>query len=171
MSTPFLAPIAIAELRALPDGKQWQVDQPIGEFESLTPVRGHLHVIHQGTALEVSGVAEAIVTLSCARCLQDYNHALRAEVKELVEFRSPSPTAATLDAPLGEDLDDRLDPWGSFDPERWLFEQLSLQLPLVNRCGEDCPGPACWGSAPTTVDPRWTALAVLRHPGDLPSQA
>ena len=40
-----------------------------------------------------------------------------------------------------EVLDDRLDPRGAFDPERWLFEQLSLQLPVVNRCGADCPGP------------------------------
>ena len=42
---------------------------------------------------------------------------------------------------LIEALDDRLDPRGDFDPERWLFEQLSLQLPVVNRCGADCPGP------------------------------
>lgn len=42
---------------------------------------------------------------------------------------------------LIEALDDRLDPRGAFDPERWLFEQLSLQLPVVNRCGADCPGP------------------------------
>jgi len=42
---------------------------------------------------------------------------------------------------LIEVLDDRLDPRGAFDPERWLFEQLSLQLPVVNRCGADCPGP------------------------------
>ena len=42
---------------------------------------------------------------------------------------------------LIEVLDDRLDPRGDFDPERWLFEQLSLQLPVVNRCGADCPGP------------------------------
>ena len=49
----------------------------------------------------------------------------------------------------------------SFDPERWLFEQLSLQLPLVNRCGADCPGPARWSSDPAAGDPRWAALARL----------
>ena len=42
---------------------------------------------------------------------------------------------------LIEALDDRLNPRGDFDPERWLFEQLSLQLPVVNRCGAECPGP------------------------------
>lgn len=152
----------LAELRALSEGKQWLVDQCIADLESLTPVRGHLRVIHHGTALEVTAEAEAIVTLCCARCLQQFNHVLRADVQELIECRGgpPSPTEI-FPAPLGEDLDDRLDPAGSFDPERWLFEQLSLQLPLVNRCGADCPGPACWGSAPSVVDPRWAALQAL----------
>lgn len=166
-----LAPIALAELRAQAAGKHWQVDQPISDLESLTPVRGHLLAVHHGTALEVSGLAEAIVTLSCARCLQKYNHALRAEVQELIEFRGTAPGSEAIPSPLGEDLDDRLDPGGFFDPERWLFEQLSLQLPLVNRCGEDCPGPACWGSASSQVDPRWAALAAFRPPAEFPSQA
>jgi uncharacterized protein len=157
-----LSPVSLAELRALSEGKQWLVDQPIADLESLTPVRGHLRVIHHGTALEVTGEAEAIVTLCCARCLQQFNHVLRTDVQELIECGG-GPASATdpLLAPLGEDLDDRLDPSGSFDPERWLFEQLSLQLPLVNRCGADCPGPACWGSAPSVGDPRWAALQAL----------
>ncbi|MFO8238333.1 MAG: DUF177 domain-containing protein, partial [Prochlorococcaceae cyanobacterium] len=49
------------------------------------------------------------------------------------------------------------------DPGHWTFEQLSLQLPLVNRCGPDCPGPASWGSVATAGDPRWSALAALRQ--------
>lgn len=160
-----LGPVSLAELRALPEGMQWLVDQPIAELESLTPVRGHVEAIHHGSALEVRGEAEAIVTLSCARCLQQFNHALRAEVQELIEFRgSPSCPADGLVFPEGEDLDDRLDPAGCFDPERWLFEQLSLQLPLVNRCGQDCPGPVCWATAPSIADPRWAALQALCPP-------
>ena len=115
-------------------------------------------------------MAEAIVTLTCARCLQQYNHALRAEVQELIEFRTPSPSPEPFSSLLGEDLDDRLDPGGFFDPERWLFEQLSLQLPLVNRCGDDCPGPACWGGVSSPADPRWAALAAFRPPAESPSQ-
>jgi len=152
-----LTPVSLAELRALPEGKEWLVEQRIAELESLTPVRGQVLAIHHGNALEVRGEAQTIVTLCCARCLQQYNHGLRAEVQELIEFRGGSGLQ-------GEDLDDRLDPMGQFDPERWLFEQLSLQLPLVNRCGSDCPGPARWGTAPTTADPRWEALKALSQP-------
>ena len=163
--SPQLRPVPLAELRTLPAGKVWEVDQPIAGLESLTPVRGQVEAVHHGTALEVSGEAETIITLCCARCLKHYNQGLRAEVRELIEFRSALPSAdADPLAPLGDDLDDRLDPAGSFDPERWLFEQLSLQLPLVNRCGKECPGPASWGSGASVADPRWEALKALSQP-------
>ncbi|MFM9047426.1 MAG: YceD family protein [Cyanobium sp.] len=167
--TPLLRPVPLAELRTLPVGKVWEVDQPIAGLESLTPVRGHVLAVHHGTALEVSGEAETIVTLCCARCLQHYNQGLRAEVRELIEFRGGpthggSGAADGLEGTLGDDLDDRLDPYGSFDPERWVFEQLSLQLPLVNRCGKECPGPASWGGGASTADPRWEALKALSQP-------
>lgn len=167
--SPPLRPVPLAELRTLPLGKQWEVDQTIAGLESLTPVRGQVSALHHGTVLEVSGEAETIVTLCCARCLQHYNQGLRAEVRELIEFRGVpthgvSGSADGLVGPLADDLDDRLDPCGSFDPERWVFEQLSLQLPLVNRCGKDCPGPASWGGGASTADPRWEALKALSEP-------
>ena len=162
MIPPRLKPIAIPELRALADGKRWQVDQPIADLDTLTPVRGDLAVVHQGSALEASAEVETILTLCCARCLQPFNHILRADVREMIAFRGDPAPAEGLIHSAGEDLDDRLDPQGRFDPERWLFEQLSLRLPLVNRCGDHCPGPPCWSSAPTTGDPRWAALQALR---------
>lgn len=170
-----LRPLPLAELRLLERGRSWQVAQRIEGLESLTPVQGSIQAVHHGTALELTAEAETIVTLCCDRCLQHFNHALRAEVHELVELRSPGEAAAATDTafegwslelaregmPEGADLDDRLDPAGSFDPERWLFEQLSLRMPLVNRCGDDCPGPATWSSEPAAGDPRWAALARL----------
>ncbi len=167
---PRLRPVPLPELRLLAEGRSWRVDQPITGLDSLTPVRGAIRAVHHGQALEVQGEAETIVTLCCDRCLQPYNHPLRAEAHELVEF-SGEPGESPLNqrggetvdpAALGEDLDDRLDPRGRFDPERWLFEQLSLRLPLVNRCGADCPGPPSWGDAPAGGDPRWAALRNLR---------
>jgi uncharacterized protein len=139
---PPLRPVPLQELRLRSEGLHWEVEQPIAELESLTPVRGWLRVVLNGQALEVEGAAATIVTLCCDRCLQPFNHPLEAQVKELLE--------------------EQLDPRGSFDPERWLFEQLSLRLPLVNRCGADCPGPDLWSSPTGDGDPRWAALARLR---------
>lgn len=167
-----LAPVPLAELRYRAGGRRWTVDQPIADLDSLTPVRGSLRAEHHGNALEVEGTVDTIVTLCCDRCLQHYNQPLRVQCRELLELAGAPGAApqarvqAALDADfeVGDDLDDRLDPRGSFDPERWLFEQLSLQLPLMNRCSDDCPGPPAWaGGAAEAVDPRWAALTSL-HP-------
>ena len=68
-------------------------------------------------------------------------------------------------------LVESLDPRGDFTPEQWVFEQLNLQLPVVNHCGDHCPGPPGLKDAatPTTdatppTDPRWDALRQLQQP-------
>ncbi|MEB3348483.1 MAG: DUF177 domain-containing protein [Cyanobacteriota bacterium] len=153
-----LAPISLTALGRYADGVIWQVDQAISGLTSLTPVRGSLIARHRGNVVEVEGQATAIVTLSCDRCLQHYNQGLRVQQQEQLEIATAVLAAATVEqAP-----DELLDPRGSFDPERWLFEHLSLQHPTVNRCGRDCPGPPRWGDAGDPSDPRWAALARLR---------
>ena len=149
-----LHPLPIPELRGHREGLCWSIDQPVGGLDSLTPVRGQLWALHHGTALELRCRVETILTLRCDRCLQHYNHPLHLQQRELLEIDTPAAADGLALEPLaaepgaagaeGAELgpEERLDPRGSFDPERWLFEQLSLQLPLVNRCGRDCPGPA-----------------------------
>jgi len=170
-----LRPVSLPELRLLAAPRRWEVNQRIAGLESLTPVRGQLTARHHSGVLEVEGAVETIVTLRCDRCLNHFNQALRAEAHELLELASTAAGPAAvlplagraLDpielAPEGDDLDDRLDPEGEFDPERWLFEQLSLRLPLVNRCGSECPGPATWSSEGEGGDPRWASLRNLRE--------
>ena len=159
---PPLRPVPLQELRLLSEGLRWQVEQPIEQLESLTPVRGWVRAVLHDEVLEVEGAAATIVTLCCDRCLQPFNHALEAQVKELLELGGEGqPGDAAPDA-VDALPEERLDPRGNFDPERWLFEQLSLRLPLVNRCGADCPGPDRWSSDGTGGDPRWAALARLR---------
>ncbi len=170
-----LQPVPLQELRLLADGRSWTVDQPLSELETLTPVRGSLRAVHRGNILEVAGEASTIVTLRCDRCLQHFNHPLSFRHQEVV-WLGDQARAAGIDAEVvleggaevleldPDGLCESLDPSGDFDPEHWLFEQLSLQLPLVNRCGSDCPGPELLG-APTPnepTDPRWAALKKLQ---------
>ncbi|HHG2224669.1 DUF177 domain-containing protein [Synechococcus sp. WH 5701] len=166
-----LRPVPLQELRLLQEPRLWAVEQQLDDLESLTPVRGWLSVRHAEPVLEVEGEAETIVTLCCDCCLSDYNHALHFRGEERLWLGEADQ--------LGDDLADcelieSLDPRGDFDPARWLFEQLSLQLPLQNRCGPDCPGPALLEhpeasleSSSTTdggdpIDPRWSALRQWR---------
>lgn len=170
-----LRPLTLRELRLQPEGRLWRVDQPITGLESLTPVRGELLAVHHGSVLELQGRAETIVTLCCDRCLQSFNHRLCLEVRELIDLDPAGADGGSVDGvharlidddstiPCGDDLDDRLLAAGVFDPERWLFEQLHLQLPLVSQCGTSCPGPACWNLEPELADPRWAALRTLRN--------
>jgi uncharacterized protein len=170
-----LQPVPLQELRLLAEGRRWQVDQPLRELESLTPVRGELTAVHRGTILELSGEASTIITLRCDRCLQHFNHPLSFRHQEVVwlgERAREAGIAAEIVLEGGSEvleldpdgLCESLDPGGAFDPEHWLFEQLSLQLPLVNRCGSDCPGPDLQSreTAPEPIDPRWAALKKLQ---------
>ncbi|MFO7629270.1 MAG: DUF177 domain-containing protein [Prochlorococcaceae cyanobacterium] len=165
MSDP-LRPVPLQELQHLPEGRHWQVDQHLTELATLTPVRGQLSAVQRGSVLAVAGEAATIITLCCDRCLQDFNHPLRAQASELIWLGQGPPPGETPASELVLDLDpgtacDNLDPRGSFDPEHWLFEQLSLQLPLVNRCGANCPGPAAYSNPPAAG---WSALASLLEP-------
>lgn len=178
-----LSPVPVQELRLLPEGRRWQVDQHLSELASLTPVRGRLSAVHRGNVLELEGEADTIVTLCCDRCLQHFNHPLSFRTRELLwlgdQARSagidPADLLSAGNAPAepgslldleADDLCESIDPAGCFEPEHWLFEQLNLQLPLVNRCGDDCPGPPLSQpeGAVEATDPRWAALRQLQQP-------
>ncbi|MEB3307661.1 MAG: DUF177 domain-containing protein [Cyanobacteriota bacterium] len=161
-----LKPVQIQALRLLDQGREWLIDQHLPGLDSLTPVRGRLRALHRGELLELEGQATTIVTLSCDRCLQSFNHPLSFEVRELLRLGEQAVGAAAEalhGLPFEPDAyTETLDPEGVFDPAHWTFEQLSLQLPLVNRCASDCSGPFRWSSESGPGDPRWAALRAYR---------
>lgn len=142
------------------------VDDNLAELETLVPVKGIIAVRHGGNFLEVTSQAETIATLVCDRCLQHYNHRLEIDTSELIWLESelenihelPSEREVSL-----EDLSESLPNNGHFNPEFWLFEQLSLAMPLRKVCGESCPGATTMGSEDEShVDRRWSSLAALK---------
>ena len=171
---PGLQPISLQDLKALAAPRHWSIEGHLDEMSSLTPLRGSISAEHQGSILEVKGKFQTIVTLCCDRCLSEFNQNLACNTEELIWLKGDGPNPNELNGSShSDDMDalmECLDPRGSFDPERWVFEQLSLQMPLVKRCGADCPGPAqLQPSAKTTavkaegtdIDPRWAALQKL----------
>ena len=170
---PGLEPVPLRELQALGISRVWSVDGQLDELPSLTPVRGVLRAEHLGNLLQVEGSIQTIVCLRCDRCLGRFNQQLLADSKELIwlgdEPSDDHLSEAGLDPTSPDGLMECLDPRGDFEPERWVFEQLSLQMSVVNRCGKHCPGmpqgPSD-GAAGTTgdkaPDPRWQALRDLQ---------
>ncbi|MEM8672339.1 MAG: YceD family protein [Cyanobacteria bacterium P01_G01_bin.67] len=143
------------------------VDDAISGLDTLVPVKGIVRLRHGTNFLEVISQAETIITLVCDRCLQHYNHRLAIDTSELIWLESELQSIEDLpherEVSL-EDLSETLPPDGHFSPEAWLFEQLSLALPLRKVCGEKCPGAVQISSHnDSQIDSRWSSLAALKE--------
>lgn len=138
------------------------------ELPTLTPVRAEVSVRHGTTFLEVNGTASTIVTLTCDRCLQQYNHRVLVDAQEIIWLRES--VAEHENIPLEQeispdDLVENLPTYGYFEPETWIYEQVCLQLPQRQICDENCTGLdiADTSGADLPVDARWSALAALKQ--------
>jgi uncharacterized protein len=144
-----------------------QVNELIAGLETLTPVRGRLKVRHQGNYLEVSAQAETIITLTCHRCLQQYNHRLKLDASELVwlDDSANQPDDGPLERETAlEDLVEMLPPQGYFQPDTWLYEQLCLAIPPRQLCDQQCPGIDVMDTESTSpTDRRWEVLEALKR--------
>jgi len=141
------------------------------DLETLTPVQGRLQVAHKGNYLEVKVQAETIVTLSCHRCLQNYNHRLVLDTDELIwlDETADATESVILDREVMlEELVEALSPQGYFDVGQWLYEQLCLAIPQRQICDQACAGIELSDSVLNDgTDRRWAALEALRK--QLPS--
>ena len=161
-----MQPIYIPHLLKLPYSSQSiHFDEMIGAMETLTPVRGQITVRHGGTFLEVTAQAETIVTLTCDRCIQCYNQRLEINTKELLWLDRQSDEILASERELSwDDLSEAVAPDSHFDVGNWLYEQLSLALPLQNLCGSNCqPPPLPESDTALAIDHRWAALAALKQ--------
>jgi uncharacterized protein len=144
-----------------------QVNELIAGLETLTPVRGRLKVRHQGNYLEVSAQAETIITLTCHRCLQQYNHRLKLDASELVwlDESANQPDDGPLERETAlEELVETLPPQGYFQPDTWLYEQLCLAIPPRQLCDQQCPGIQVTDTeSASPTDRRWEALEALKR--------
>ncbi|NET10380.1 MAG: DUF177 domain-containing protein [Symploca sp. SIO2B6] len=165
--------IFIPNLLKISDQRQsYDLQERFADLETLMPINGRLQVIHHGNFLEVTAIAEAIVTLVCDRCLQQYNHRLQLNVSELIwleESRDlePNEDNSEVEIPM-EDLVETLPPQGYFAPDEWLYEQLCLALPQRQLCDDACVGiiveqPQSSELQPEPIDQRWASLQTLKE--------
>jgi uncharacterized protein len=136
------------------------------DLETLTPVQGELKVTHHGNYLEVKAKVETIITLTCHRCLQQYNHRLAINPSELIWLeRSPEMEAIEAEREgTVEDLVETLPSDGYFEPDTWLYEQLCLATPQRQLCDTACAGiPQTHPASEPLVDRRWAGLEALKR--------
>jgi uncharacterized protein len=163
-----MQPIYIPRLTKAPEQtERIEFNELIPDLDTLTPIQGAIRVKHCGTFLDVKAKAETIVTLTCDRCLQQYNHRLVIKPSELIWLNE---SAEEIDPILlerditSEDLVETLSPTGYFDPTIWIYEQLCLEIPQRQLCDKTCQGIDLPQQAPTkpVVDRRWAGLEALK---------
>ncbi len=165
-----IEPIHLPQLTRAPDQAEViAVQDWFADLSSLTPVKGQVKVVHNGNFLQIDGYAETIVTLTCDRCLQQYNHRLCAEASELIWIKDIPEGDAFKSSATEEleeaDLVETLPPDGYFQPDDWLYQQLCLALPQRQLCNLECPGIVFESGAVSEPAPdyRWSGLADLKR--------
>jgi uncharacterized protein len=165
--------IYIPNLNQKPDKTlKIEFQENLEDLNTLTPVEGTVQVVHRGNYLQAHVQAKAIVTLSCDRCLQQYNHRLNVDTEEMIWL-----TDAEIDLdnlPLDEDLlleemVESLPQDGHFQVGNWVYEQMCLALPQRQLCDASCPGIELVKSEADSADRRWAGLEALR--GKLPNES
>ena len=158
--------IFIPQLLKMPEQThQFQLNDYIRDLDSLTPVKGIFRLTHHHNFLEVSLKADTILTLTCDRCLQTFNHRLKVDTTEIILLQYPEnenylPLEREV---MREDLSETLPPNGELIVEEWIYQQLSLAMPLRNLCGNNCQPPSIQKhSSNSKSDNRWSALADLK---------
>jgi uncharacterized protein len=155
-------------VRAREQTETVEVNDYLPGLETLTPVEGEVRVSHRGNYLEVAGKAEAIVTLTCDRCLQQYNHRISVDTSELIWLQKAEddPDADLLEREVAfDDLVESLDPDGYFKPLEWLYEQFCLAIPPRQLCDQNCEGIQL-NSEPDpsiAIDRRWASLQSFKE--------
>ncbi|MBR8828875.1 MAG: DUF177 domain-containing protein [Gomphosphaeria aponina SAG 52.96 = DSM 107014] len=157
--------IYIPQLLKAPEKKEeMAIKEFISGLETLTPVKGRMVVSHGGNYLEIAAKAETIVTLSCDRCLQQYNYRLGINTSELIWLEEEKLENLPLEREVAvEELSETLPPNGYFETEKWLYEQLCLALPMRQLCGKDCQvAVPKTGKNKQEIDSRWASLEALK---------
>ncbi len=151
-------------LKAPKQQEQIEIDSHLADLETLTPVRGTMVVKHCSNYLEVEAQGETIITLTCDRCLQQYNHRLSVNTSELIwlaEKATEGELFASEEIAL-EDLSETLSSHGYFEPDTWLYEQFCLAMPMRQLCDTVCPGISSQWSREPLIDSRWAGLANFK---------
>ena len=165
-----MQPIYIPQLTRAPEQTDnIQVRDYLSDLDTLTPVQGTMKVTHRGNYLEVAAQAETIMTLTCDRCLQQYNHRVAIDTSELIWLQEEPEQLDEEDLEREvalEDLVESLSPQGYFKPDEWLYEQFCLAIPQRQLCNQACPGISVSTAQPEAkpvVDRRWASLESLKN--------
>ncbi len=138
-------------------GVEWGVD--MAKIVADPPLDADLELAATSGGVVVRGVVSAVASLSCTRCLRDFEAPLRVEISQLVQ---DEPDDEDEYHTVGEDI----------DLEPILRDELLLATPLLPRCEPECGGlvhdseTGLNTASPGSPDSPFAALQDLFDAGD-----
>jgi len=144
-----------------------EVDSETGVVDDLS---GSVKLLRTVEGVLVTGRLSTQVTLTCDRCLAEFDQALRFDLED--EFRPSIDIVSGASLPVGtEDQDNLIDDHHILDLSEVVRQRILLNLPAHPVCRPDCKGlcPTCGQNLnegacrcrAESSDPRWAALRDL----------
>lgn len=114
------------------------------EFRLLAPVGYELTVAKFDDTVTIEGPITAQMSLSCSRCLEDFDLDLSLRMAIKLSEKSKSPDAAEMEL-HNEDLDVYYYEGDEIDLDPYVYEEVMLNMPMRPLCREECKGicPTC----------------------------
>jgi uncharacterized protein len=120
------------------DGLQYKNAGDV-EFTFLSPVEYELHVRKFEDGIQLTGPVTCLLSLSCGRCLEDFQYTIRTSLDIEVTQESSFPETDELELKSG-DLDVYYFENNEIDLNPLIYEEVLLNIPMKPLCSEECQG-------------------------------
>jgi uncharacterized protein len=120
------------------DGSQYKSADDNG-FTFVSPVSYELSVKKFEDGIQLSGPVACQLSLTCGRCLEDFQYAVRTDLDIEISRKSSFPEMDELELNSG-DLDVYYFDNNEIDLNPLVYEEVLLNIPIKPLCNEDCRG-------------------------------
>lgn len=143
---------------------------PLDEDLVARDTAGEIRLTRIRSGILAQGQVSGVVTLECARCLQEYDQPFRTsfaeEFHQTVDVRNGGgvtpPRGQSVRADDDDEIAFEINDSHEMDMTELLRQWILLELPMRPDCGEACPGPPAMANDPEAeVDSRFAALEQL----------
>jgi len=113
------------------------------ELNFVTPIAYHLTIERLGENFRVTGKVHGSLSLSCARCLEEFSHVVDSYV-DIELMHKPKDFASELEL-RDEEMDVCYFEGDEVDLDPYVYEEMILSIPIQALCSEACKGicPQC----------------------------
>jgi len=120
------------------DGLQYKSVEDL-EFTFLSPIEYELQVSKFEDGIQLTGLVTCQLSLSCGRCLDDFQYPVRTYLDIEITRKSSFQEANELEL-QSEDLNVYYFENDEIDLNPLVYEEVLLNVPMKPLCGEECRG-------------------------------